>query len=262
MGDSAKLDLRAGVDVAKLADGGMILGKVEGKYVILARRGDEYFAVGAVCTHYHGPLVEGLMVGDTVRCPWHHACFSLRTGEALRAPALDPIACWRVERSGDKLYVREKLPQVSKPKLVSSDARKLPDAVVILGGGAAGLAAAEMLRREGYDGRVTMISADESAPYDRPNLSKDYLAGNAPDDWIPLRPPDFYKEKQIDLVLSSRATGLDAGRKRVQLDSGRSLDFEALLIATGAEPVRLRIDGATDAQVNYLRTFADSRAII
>ena len=262
MGDSAKPDLRAGVAVAKLADGEMILGQVEGKYVILARRGDVYFAVGAACTHYHGPLAEGLMVGDTVRCPWHHACFSLRTGEALRAPALDPIACWRVERSGDKLYVREKLPQRSKPKLVSPDARKLPDAVVILGGGAAGLAAAEMLRREGYDGRVTMISADESAPYDRPNLSKDYLAGNAPDDWIPLRPPDFYKDKQIELLLASRATGLDVGRKRVQVDSGKSFDFDALLIATGAEPVRLRIDGATDAQVNYLRTFADSRAII
>ena len=262
MGDSAKPDLRAGVAVAKLADGGMILGKVEGKYVILARRGDVYFAVGAVCTHYHGPLAEGLMVGDTVRCPWHHACFSLRTGEALRAPALDPIACWRVERVGDTLYVREKLPEPTKPKLLSSDAKKLPASVVILGGGGAGLAAAEMLRREGYDGRVTMISADDLAPYDSPNLSKDYLAGNAPDDWIPLRPPDFYKDKQIELLLASRATGLDMGRKRVQLEGGKTFDFDALLIATGAEPVRLRIDGATDAQANYLRTFADSRAII
>ena len=62
------------------------------------------FAVGALCTHYHAPLADGLIVGDTVRCPMHHACFSLRTGEALRAPALDPIACWRVERVGDTVY--------------------------------------------------------------------------------------------------------------------------------------------------------------
>ena len=262
MEGSAKPDLRAGVAIEKVLDGGMILGRVEGKNVVLARRGDEFFAVGAGCTHYHGPLAEGLMVGDTVRCPWHHACFSLRTGEALRAPALDPISCWRVERVGDKVYVREELPERGKPKLVSSDASKLPASVVILGGGAAGLAAAEMLRREGYDGRVTMISADESAPYDRPNLSKDYLAGNAPEDWIPLRPPDFYKEKQIDLVLGSRATALDVRQKRVQTEGGKTFDFDALLIATGAEPVRLSIEGAADSQVSYLRTFADSRAII
>lgn len=262
MGSSAKPDLTAGVAIDKVPDGGMILGKVGGKYVVLARRGDEFFAVGAACTHYQGPLFEGLVVGDTVRCPWHHACFSLRTGEALRAPALDPISCWRVERTGDKVYVREKLPELNKPKLVSSDRQKLPAAVVILGGGAAGLAAAEMLRREGYDGRVTMISADESAPYDRPNLSKDYLAGNATEDSIPLRPPQFYKDKQIELLLSSRAGALDLKQKRVQLENGSAFEFDALLLATGAEPVRLQIEGATDSQLSCLRTFADSRAII
>ena len=92
MEDSAKPDLKAGFPFDNLKDGGMILGQVDGEDVILARRGDELFAVGAACTHYHGPLAEGLIVGETVRCPWHHACFSLRTGEALRAPALDPIA--------------------------------------------------------------------------------------------------------------------------------------------------------------------------
>jgi nitrite reductase/ring-hydroxylating ferredoxin subunit len=105
--DSAKPDLKAGIPFDKVKDGGMILGQVDGEDVILARCGDELFAVGAACTHYHGPLAEGLLVDETVRCPWHHACFSLRTGEALRAPALDPIACWRVERIDDKAYVRE-----------------------------------------------------------------------------------------------------------------------------------------------------------
>ena len=98
--DAPKPDLKNGVSLAGLADGAMLVGRVDDEAVVLARRGDEIFAVSAHCTHYHGPLADGLIAGDTVRCPWHHACFSLRTGEALRAPALDPIACWRVERRG------------------------------------------------------------------------------------------------------------------------------------------------------------------
>jgi NADPH-dependent 2,4-dienoyl-CoA reductase/sulfur reductase-like enzyme/nitrite reductase/ring-hydroxylating ferredoxin subunit len=263
MENSAKPDLKTGFPVDNLPDGGMILGQADGEDVILARRGDELFAVGASCTHYHGPLTDGLIVGETLRCPWHHACFSLRSGEALRAPALDPIACWRVEKIGDKAYVREKLAQKRpKPALSSPSSRKLPASVVILGGGGAGLAAADMLRREGYDGPLTMISADDSAPYDRPNLSKDFLAGTASDDWIPLRSPDFYKDRRIELVLNSRVSALDLLQKRVQLENGKTYGFEALLIATGAEPVRLNIEGATDSQINYLRTFADSRAIV
>ena len=263
MEDSPKPDLKAGVSLAAVADGGMILGQADGEDVILARRGDELFAVGASCTHYHGPLAEGLIVGDTVRCPWHHACFSLRTGEALRAPALDPIACWRVERVGDKAYVREKLgEQHPKSAPRSSNSRSVPASVVILGGGGAGLAAADMLRREGYDGPLTMISADDSAPYDRPNLSKDFLAGTASDDWIPLRSPDYYKERRIELVLGAAVSSLDLKQKHVQLANGKTNGFEALLIATGAEPVRLKIEGATDSQINYLRTFADSKAIV
>jgi NADPH-dependent 2,4-dienoyl-CoA reductase/sulfur reductase-like enzyme len=133
---------------------------------------------------------------------------------------------------------------------------------VIVGGGAAGLAAADMLRREGYDGPVTMISADDSAPYDRPNLSKDFLAGKAQDDWIPLRPPDYYRDHQIDLVLNSKVGALDIGNRRVELENGKTYEFGALLLATGAEPVRLPIEGATDDQIFYLRTFANSKAII
>src|SRR4030095_2581984 len=177
-----------------LPDRGMLLGQVGADEVLLTRQGDEFFAVGAHCTHYHGPLAEGLIAGDTVRCPWHHACFSLRTGEALRAPALDPVACWRVERVGDTVFVREKLAEPRKRQ-----PRAAPSSVVIVGGGAAGLAAADMLRREGYDGSLTMISADDSPPTDRPNLSKDFLAGTAQEDWIPLRSPEYYADQHIDL---------------------------------------------------------------
>jgi NADPH-dependent 2,4-dienoyl-CoA reductase/sulfur reductase-like enzyme/nitrite reductase/ring-hydroxylating ferredoxin subunit len=258
MEDAAKPDFKDGFPVQNLRDNATVLGQADGEDVILVRRGDQFFAIGAHCTHYHGPLAEGLVVGDTVRCPWHHACFSLKTGEALRAPALDPVSCWRVEKVGDKVFVREKLTE--RPKKPS--ARSLPSSVVIVGGGAAGLAAADMLRREGYDGRVTMISADESGPVDRPNLSKDFLAGTASEDWIPLRPPDFYTSKKIELMLNARVASLDVAAKRVILENGKAYDFGALLLATGADPVKLPISGASDSQISYLRTYADSRAII
>ena len=102
-------DLASGVALSHIAEGAMLLGHAHGEPVLLARRGDELFAIGAICTHYGAPLADRLLVGETVRCPWHHACFSLRTGAALRAPALDPVSCWRVEQRGDSAYVREKL---------------------------------------------------------------------------------------------------------------------------------------------------------
>ena len=162
--------------------------------------GDEFFAVGAHCTHYRGPLAEGLVVDKTVRCPWHHACFSLETGEALRAPALDPIACWRVERTGELVTVHEKADAPVSPKPLS---RAQPSSMLIVGGGGAGLAAADMLRRRGYDGRIVIVSADVDPPVDRPNLSKDYLAGEAQEDWIPLWPADLYTERRVELLLGS-----------------------------------------------------------
>ena len=254
----ASLDLSKGVAVSALTDGGMIVGRVGDEEVVLARSGNELFAIRAHCSHYRGPLGEGLIVGDTVRCPWHHACFSLRTGEALRAPALDAIACWRVDKEGDRIFVREKLPATQ----AAAATGQLPSSIVIVGGGAAGVAAAEMLRRRGYAGPVTLISADADPPVDRPNLSKDFLAGEAQDDWIPLWPNDFYVEQCIDLVLGRRVTSIDTAKRIVRLDDGSERQYGSLLLATGADPVRLPIPGATDDRVRYLRSFADSRAIV
>src|SRR5437899_4345780 len=155
--EKAKLsgpDLTQGVELSTVPDGTMLLGHALGEPVLLVRRGDELFAIGAVCTHYGGPLEQGLLVGDTVRCPWHHACFSLRTGEALRAPALDPVSRWRGEQQDGKIYVRDKLEPAERGARTAAGAG--PESIVILGGGAAGTAAAEMLRREGYLGTVTM----------------------------------------------------------------------------------------------------------
>jgi NADPH-dependent 2,4-dienoyl-CoA reductase/sulfur reductase-like enzyme/nitrite reductase/ring-hydroxylating ferredoxin subunit len=252
-------DLRQGIAFGDLPDGGMLAGHAGGEAILLVRRGEDVFAVGAVCTHYGGPLAEGLVVGETVRCPWHHACFSLRTGVALRAPALNSVPCFRVERRNGSVYVQEKLEIPTSRALASPG---LPQSVVIVGGGAAANAAAETLRNEGYRGGITMLSADDAAPYDRPNLSKGFLAGTAEEDWIPLRSPDFYKEHDIDLKLATRVTAIDPSSHKLRLADGSELTFDVLLLATGAEPVRLNLPGGDLAHVHYLRTLADSRAII
>jgi NADPH-dependent 2,4-dienoyl-CoA reductase/sulfur reductase-like enzyme/nitrite reductase/ring-hydroxylating ferredoxin subunit len=254
------LDLAKGVTLSTVADGAMLLGHVHGEAALLARRGNELFAIGNVCTHYGAPLSEGLLVADTVRCPWHHACFSLRTGEALRAPALNPVSCWRIEQLEGNVYVREKIETGRKQATPVDDS--IPGTVVILGGGTGGNAAAETLRREGYNGLITMLSADESLPCDRPNLSKGYLAGVASAESNPLRSSDFYTQHDIDLKLGARAASIDTSARHVKLTDGNRYPYDALLLATGADPVPLEVPGADPAHVHYLRTQADGGALL
>jgi NADPH-dependent 2,4-dienoyl-CoA reductase/sulfur reductase-like enzyme/nitrite reductase/ring-hydroxylating ferredoxin subunit len=259
MSELEKPDFKNGVPLSSIPEDGKLLGIVDGEEVLLVRCGAALFAVGAHCTHYHGPLADGLVIDEEVRCPWHHACFSLRTGEALRAPALDPIQCWRTEQAGENVFVREKITPAGV-KRVSSTA--YPSAIIIVGGGAAGLAAADMVRRQGYSGAVTIISTDSAAPCDRPNLSKDFLAGTAADDWIPLRPAEWYSERKIELILSSPVASLDTKQKTISTADGKTWEYGALLLATGADPVKLPLAGADPARTFYLRSFADSKAIV
>ena len=253
-------DLALGVAIDTIADGATLLGHVGDDAVILVRRGQEFLAVGATCTHYSGPLAEGLIVDDTVRCPWHHACFSLRTGEALHAPALSPIACWSVELRDGKVFVKEK--RTTTPVIRVAKTRESPRKIVIIGGGAAGFAAVEMLRRQQFQGDIVMLSDDDASPVDRPNLSKDYLAGSAPAEWVPLRDDAFYAEQKIELRLKTRVTDIDARARAVVLSDGARIDYDRLLLATGAEPVRLPLPGMDLPHVHTLRSFADCRGII
>jgi NADPH-dependent 2,4-dienoyl-CoA reductase/sulfur reductase-like enzyme len=251
-------DLTQGVSAEDFS-GAILLGHVGDQDVLLVRSGSDIFAIDAHCSHYHGPLAEGLVVGDSIRCPWHHACFDLRTGEATRAPALNALALWQVEHEGNRIFVRRKREQAKSRGRGPVDA---PGKIVIVGGGAAGPAAADMLRRQEFRGSIVMLSNDAAPPVDRPNLSKDYLAGSAPEDWLPLRPDDFYAEAGIDLRLNIKVTSIDTKGRDVIVADGRAIPYDRLLLATGAEPVRLPIPGADQPHVHVLRTLADSRAII
>jgi NADPH-dependent 2,4-dienoyl-CoA reductase/sulfur reductase-like enzyme/nitrite reductase/ring-hydroxylating ferredoxin subunit len=258
----AGVDFSEGVPLSQLPEGSMVGGHAQGTPVLVARIGAEVFAIDAHCTHYGGPLAEGLLVGETVRCPWHHACFSLRTGEALRPPALKPVNRWSVQQRDGVCYVTGEVQQETLAVPPRPLAATSPASVVIVGAGAAGNAAAEMLRRDGYGGTVTMIGAEDSVPYDRPNLSKDYLAGSAPEEWIPLRSEAFYRDQEIRLALGRRVMTLDLPGGALTLDDSSALPFEALLLATGAEPRRLPEAVDPEGRAHYLRSLVDSRSII
>jgi NADPH-dependent 2,4-dienoyl-CoA reductase/sulfur reductase-like enzyme/nitrite reductase/ring-hydroxylating ferredoxin subunit len=274
--DSVELtgpDLAKGVEASSVR-AGLLAGHAFGEPVLLVHVEPNWFAVGGKCTHYGAPLEQGVLVADTIRCPWHHACFQLTTGAASRAPALNDLPSYDVAVENNIVRVTRKRDHArpkaegyrargsSAPERVLFDPNPSagPKSVVIIGGGAAGNACAEMLRREGYRGPITIIEQDPDAPYDRPNLSKDYLAGNAPEEWLPLHPKEFYAAQRIEIVSGLEATGIDTQSKSVQLSDGTSRDYGRLLIATGATPIRLDVPGGD--RISYLRTLRDCRAII
>lgn len=205
-------DLRAGVKLDELAESMPLLGQFDGEPVILVRQGDQLFATGAVCKHYGGPLTEGLVVGETIRCPWHHARFDLRTGEAERAPALNPVSCFNVLRHEGMVIVNGK-----KTPDFRVACKLNPSSVVIVGAGAAGAACADMLRAKGYARPVTLAGDEKPGPVDRPNLSKDFLAGTAGEDWIPLRTREYYESINVDLVTDDPAVRISPAEHQVSL---------------------------------------------
>ena len=255
-------DLRDGVTLAEVPMDGVLAGHVGGEAVLLARFDDGLYAVGGACTHYGAPLAEGLAANGEIHCPWHHACFSLRTGAALKAPAFAPLGKWKVEIAGDRVFVRERdeTPSPSPPSPASTRVR--PERIAIVGGGAAGFAAAERLRALGYDGALTMFSGDRDPPCDRPNLSKDYLAGSAPPEWIPLREPEFYAAHKIDLRLDCEIDVIDPVVRELRTMTGERHGYDRLLLATGAMPLWLSLPGFDLPNAHSLGSLADANRLI
>lgn len=255
MTEAERPDLARGIPAETLADGEMIEGGYEGARVLLARAGSDYYAVGGECTHYGAPLCEGLLRGTSVMCPWHHARFDLSSGRATHPPALSALQRYRVALEEDRVRV---LGAIDPPRRSRRPAQT-PDSVVIIGAGAV---AAETLRDEGYDGPVLLLEAEAHGPVDRPNLSKDYLAGHAPEEWIPLRPDAFYREREIELRVGEQVERIDVQAKRLRLANGEEIGWHALLLATGATPNRLPVPGTELPHVFTLRSLRDARAII
>jgi len=233
-----------------------VIGHVDGKPVVVLETSDGPRAVGGKCTHYGGALGDGLCVDGEIRCPLHHAAFDLATGEAVSGPALNPIPVYDTTQRDGLVFVTGPV----EPPDLKVQPFKAPDSVIIVGSGAAGAVAAEAIRRNGYAGPISLIG--EEAPVDRPNVSKDYLAGTAPEEWMPLRSEGFYTDAGIDLITGETVTSIDPDGHKVHLSDGRTLSYGALLLATGATPRRLPVPGADMPHVHCLRTLADSRNII
>ena len=232
--------------------------------VLLARVDGRFHAVSAVCTHYGGPLAEGVLSGTKVMCPWHHAVFNVVNGDMVEPPALDALTCYDVRVEGERVLVS--VPEDGEtrrtPSMVQRDAAADSRQFVIIGAGAAGYAAAQTLREEGFRGNVVMITREGRAPYDRPNLSKDYLHGHAEPEWMPLRPDEFFNEHDIQLVFKKEVTSVDARSKTITFDDDDTMEYDALLVATGGAPVRLNIPGSDLKNVCVLRSFTDADSVI
>src|SRR5678815_4840635 len=205
-----------------LHDGEMKEVTVDERRILLARVGDNFHAVSATCTHYGGPLAKGALCGTRVVCPWHHAAFNVVTGDMEDPPALDSLVSYSLRVEGEKilLSVPEETDDRRTPAMTKRDTLADPRQFVIIGAGAAGYVAAQTLREEGFRGSVVMLTREDRAPYDRPNLSKDYLHGHADPAWMPLRGEEFFKEHDITLLLNREVTGVDARSKTITFESG------------------------------------------
>ena len=246
--------------VDDLRDGEMATVVVGDRKLLLARVGGQYFATSPRCPHWGGPLPEGTLSGPRLLCPWHKGTFDVTGGDLIDPPPLDSIARFPVRVDGGGVFVSdEKLPRAEGDGLVARDPVD-GRSFAIIGGGAVAQAAAEELRRLGYAGRLLLLSPEDEWPYDRPNLSKDYLAGELDPKWLPLRPPEFYERRGVERQVA-RVVRLDVPARKITLEDGGVLTPDAVLVASGAVPRRLDVPGAGLRGVFTLRSRADAEAL-
>ncbi len=237
---------------------------VDGNEILLCRIKDEFFALGAHCTHYGALLSNGVLSGDRIVCPLHHACFNAKTGSLIEPPAKDSLPKYHVNVENGKIFITLPInnPVSRLPEMARADIQKDKRTFVIIGGGAAGEVAAQTLREDGFTGKIILITQENRAPYDRPNLSKDYLAGDAEESWMPLRDESFYNEFNIEVLLNLKAVNINFDDKHVEFDSGKKLKFDKLLLAPGSVPRTLDLPGKDLKNVFTLRSFDDAINII
>jgi apoptosis-inducing factor 3 len=232
--------------------------------VLLIRRDDRVYALGAYCTHNKAPLAQGVLHGDCIICPWHNAYFDITTGDLHEPPGFDSLDRYPVRIEDDRVIVT--LPKSASGHRIPEMAQYAPEidrrTFVILGAGAAGTHAAETLRVAGYQGRIVMVTRDDRLPYDRTTLSKNYFTGKLTADQIVLRSAEFYQQHQIEVQLDRTVTNVDVNTKTIAFENGETLGYDALLIATGTQPRQLEVPGADLANIFTLRSLADSDRIL
>ena len=245
-------------------DGQMKTVEINSEKILISRIDGKYYATGAFCTHYGAPLEEGVLSGDRIVCPWHHACFNAKTGDLKEPPARDALPHFDVTMEGDELFIElpEKVEPSREPQMAKFDHQKDKRIFVILGAGAAGNAAAQSLRENGYTGRILMISYENRLPYDRPNLSKDYLKGEAEAEWMPLRSKEFYQDHGIELLLNKKVREVNVPSNLILLENQEKINYDKLLIVTGGIPRTLNIPGRDLKNIFTLRSYDDSDTII
>ena len=250
--------------VNDLKDGEMKVVSVgEDKKILLTRIAGNYSALGASCTHYGAPLAEGVLCNGVIMCPWHHACFNAETGDLIDPPARDSLPKYETKIIGDDVIVMlpdelqsSRASEMSKPD--PADKRNY----FIIGGGASGNAAAQALREGGYKGKITIITQEARIPYDRPNLSKDYLSGEAQPEWMPLRDIEFYESNGIEILFGKKVEKVDISKKEIRIADNNILKYDKMLLATGGTPRTLNIPGSDLKNIFYLRSFDDCDKII
>lgn len=244
------------VELHKLEEGKPYAVKLGKKNVLLVRLGDKIYAKLAKCTHYGAPLKEGIVVGEEVVCPWHAAKFGLEDGRVISPPALQGLTRYEVKVTEGKVYVRK---LVSEKKRISSTRK---ETVLIVGAGGAGTSCAQTLREEGYDGKIKMLTDEALYPYDRPNLSKEFLTGEVKHEWMFLHPDNYYSENEIEIILNEKVMEVDLKNKKVLLASGKRINYDKLVLATGAIPRTPDISGVYTRGFYLFRSMSDASALL
>lgn len=230
-------------------------GEKDSESILVVRYGGLLRALSNSCPHFGAPMNTGLLIDNVVKCPWHGASFDIISGETDIAPSIDNLPVYQVLQDKEGYYINlpENVKQSVHPHMSKrdpNDKRKF----VIIGGGPAGLSAAEGLRQNGYTGELIILSKEAHIPYDRTMLSK-FIPPSVTK--LTLRPADFLKQYDIDIQTNVCVTDIDNKLKKIKLQDGSEHTYDKLLLASGGSPILPDIPGCKNDNVFVLRTYDD-----